>query len=205
MLWNSPLANYDWANYESALQYIEIELIKQSYENVLQPVFSGSADILFTYPPFFRKGLGLQKIDFCMTWVSCMMCPQHPLANRSELSFSDLNGQTLIIVNSKNAHIEHKEIYRKIRQDKRNSLKLESTPKTFEQAQGFAITGRGIMLMRTMDCQYHSNIDGLVSIPMTYVEPMPLIAVWRKENLSALGRKLIKSIKEKSCPCEAKL
>lgn len=182
----------------------EIELRKQSNENVLQPVLSGTADILFTYLPFFRKGLGLRKKNFCMTWVSCMMCPQHPLANRPKLSFSDLNGQTLIIVDSKNAHTEHKEIYHRIRQDKGNGPILESTPKTFEQAQGFAITGRGIMLVRTMDCQYHSNIDGLVSIPLKDVEPMPLIAVWREENFCALGRKLIGSIEEKSDFCEAR-
>jgi len=182
----------------SILPLDEIELSKQSYENVLQPVLSGVADILFTYPPFFRKNLGLQQIDFCKTWVSCMMCPQHPLANRPKMSFADLEGQTLILVDSKNAHIEHKEIYRRIRQNGKNGPKLETTPKTFEQAQGFAISGRGIMLVRTMDCEYHPNIDGLVSIPLTDVKPMPLIAVWREENLCALGRKLIKGIKEKS-------
>lgn len=176
----------------------EIELRKQSYDDVLQPVLSGTTDLLFTYPPFFREGLGLQKMDFCITWASCMMCPQHPLANRSELSFSDLRGQALIIVDSKNAHIEHKEIYRRICQNRGDGPRLESTPKTFEQAQGFAMTGRGIMLVRTMDCKYHSNIDGLVSIPMTDVEPMPLIAVWREENFCALGRKLIGSVKKKT-------
>lgn len=181
----------------SVLPLEDIELSKQSSEDVLQPVLSGSADILFTYPPFFRKNLGLQRVDFCMTWVSCMMCPQHPLAGRSELSFSELKGQTLIIVDSRNAHIEHKEIYHRIRRDRKNGPQLESTPKTFEQAQGFAITGRGIMLVRTMDCKCHSNIDGLVSIPLIDVKPMPLIAVWREENFCALGRKLIKNIKRK--------
>lgn len=176
----------------------ELELSKQSYENVLQPALSDAADILFTYPPFFRKNLGLQQMDFCMTWVSCMMCPQHPLADRPKLSFADLKGQTLILVDSKNAHIEHKEIYRRIRQAGENAPKLESAPKTFEQAQGFAITGRGIMLVRTMDCKYHPNIDGLVSIPLADVKPMPLIAVWREDNFCALREKLIKGIKEKS-------
>lgn len=173
----------------------EIELSKQRYEDVLQPLLTGTADILFTYPPFFRKNLGLQQTDFCMTWVSCMMCPQYPLAALRQLSFSDLKGQTLLLVDSKNAHIEHREIYERIRQDAKNAPKLESAPKTFEQAQGFAITGRGMMLVRTMDCEYHSNIDGLVSIPLSDVEPMPLIAVWRRENLCSLGRKFIRSIK----------
>jgi len=172
----------------------KIELKKQLHEDVLQPVLSGTTDILFTYPPFFRKNLGLQKANFCMTWLSCMMCPQHPLSNRSELSFSDLRGQALIIVDSKNAHIEHKEIYRSIRRDRGDGPRLESRPKTFEQAQGFAITGRGIMLVRTMDRKYHSNIDGLVSIPLTDARPIPLIAVWRGGDFCALGRKLISKL-----------
>lgn len=180
----------------SILSLEEIELSKRSYEDVLQPLLSGSADILFTYPPFFRENLGLQRKDFCMTWTSCMMCPQHPLANRTSLSLSDLKGQTLILVDSKNAHIEHKDIYRRIREDAKNSPKLESTPKTFDQAQGFAIAGRGIMLVRTMDHAPHSNMDGLVSIPLTDVEPMPLIAVWREDNFCTLGKKLINSIME---------
>lgn len=180
----------------SILSLDEIELSKQRYEDVLQPLLSGTADILFTYPPFYRRNLGLQQTDFCMTWASCMMCAQYPLANRSQLSFSDLKGQTLILVDSRNAHIEHKEIYERIRQDVENAPKLESAPKTFEQAQGFAITGRGMMLVRTMDCAYHSNMDGLVSIPLVDVEPMPLIAVWCRDNLSSLGRKFIRSIKE---------
>lgn len=178
----------------SILSLEEIELSKQRYEDVLQPLLSGSADILFTYPPFFRENLGLQRKNFCMTWTSCMMCPQHPLANCTELSFSDLKDQTLILADSRNAHIEQKNIYRRIHQDMKNSPKLESTPKTFDQAQGFAIAGRGIMLVQTMDHTYHPNIDGLVSIPLTDVDPMPLIAVWREDNFCALGRKLINSI-----------
>lgn len=180
----------------SILPLEDIELCKQSYDDVLQPVFSGSTDILFTYPPFFRKNSGLQRVDFCMTWVSCMMCQQHPLANHPKLFFSDLKGQTLILVDSKNAHTEHQGIYRRILQEGKNGPKLESTPKTFEQAQGFAITGRGIMLVRTMDCEYHSNIDGLVSIPLMDVNPMPLIAVWQKENFCALGSKLIAAVRD---------
>lgn len=178
----------------SLLPLEEIRLTKRGYDDVLQPVLSGSADILFTYPPFFRENLGLQSKNFCMTWVSCMMSPQHPLANRRELAFSDLKGQTLLLVDSKNAHIEHKYIYRRIRADKANAPILESAPQTFDQAQGFAIAGRGIMLVHTMDHEYHSNIDGLVSIPLTDVPPMPLIAVWREENFCALGQKLIHSI-----------
>lgn len=180
----------------SILPLEDIELCKQSYDDVLQPVLSGSTDILFTYPPFFRKNSGLQRVDFCMTWVSCMMCQQHPLANHPKLYFSDLKGQTLILVDSKNAHIEHEGIYRRILQEGENGPKLESAPKTFEQAQGFAITGRGIMLVRTMDCEYHSNIDGLVSIPLMDVNPMPLIAVWQKENFCALGSKLIAAFRD---------
>lgn len=175
----------------------EIAFSRQSYEDVLQPLLSGAADILFTYPPFFHENSGLQQTDYCQTWLSCMMCPQHPLANRPKLSFSDLKGQTLILVDSKNARIEHKDIYRKIHSDEENAPKLESAPKTFEQAQGFAIAGKGIMLVRTMDCEYHPNIDGLVSIPLTDVKPMPLIVVWRKEDLCTLGRKLLKGIHQK--------
>ncbi len=172
----------------------DIELIKQRYEDVLQPLLSGAADLLFTYPPFFRRNLGLRQKAFCMTWVSCMMCPRHPLAHRSQLSLSDLKGQTLILVDSKNAHTEHREIYRALQRDQNNEIRLESTPKTFEQAQGFAIMGRGIMLVRTLDPAYHSNIDGLVSIPLTDGKPMPLIAVWRRDDLCSPGKKLMKHI-----------
>lgn len=178
----------------SILSLEEIGLSKRGYDDVLQPLLSGSADILFTYPPFFREELGLRKKDFCMTWTSCMMCPQHPLANRTELTFSALKGQTLIWVDSKNAHIEHRDIYHRIHQNIENSPKLDSTPRTFDQAQGFAIAGRGIMLVRTIDRAYHPNIDGLVSIPLTDVKPMPLIAVWREDDFCALGRKLIDNI-----------
>lgn len=185
----------------SVVPFEEIELSKQSYEDVLRPLLFGTADILFTYPLFYRDNLGLQQIDFCMTWASCMMCPQHPLANHRKLSFSDLKGQTLILVDSKNAHIEHKEIYHRMHQDEKNAPILESTPKTFEQAQGFAIAGRGIMLVRTLDDKYHSNMDGLVSIPLMDVPPMPLLALWRKDHLRVQGKKLIKAIKEKNARC----
>lgn len=178
----------------SILSLEEIGLSKRSYEDVLQPLLSGSADILFTYPPFFRENLGLQRKDFCMTWISCMMCPQHPFANRTELTFADLKDQTLLLVDSRNARIEHKNIYRRIQQNRGNALKFESMPKSFDQAQGFAIAGRGIMLVRTIDHIYHPNMDGLVSIPLLDEEPMPLIAVWRADDLCALGKKLIDSI-----------
>lgn len=172
----------------------KVGLSKRGNDDVLQPLFSGAADILFTYPPFFREESGLQKKDFCMTWVSCMMCPQHSLASRAELTFSDLKGQTLILVDSKNAHIEHRDIYHRMCQEEENAPRLESTPRSFDQAQGFAIAGRGIMLVRTLDHVYHPNIDGLVSIPLTDVEPMPLIAIWREGDLCTLGKKLIDSI-----------
>lgn len=178
----------------SILSLEEIGLSKRSYEDVLQPLLSGSADILFTYPPFFRENLGLQRKDFCMTWISCMMCPQHPFANRNELTFADLKDQTLLLVDSRNARIEHKNIYRRIQQNRENALKFESMPKSFDQAQGFAIAGRGIMLVRTIDHIYHPNMDGLVSIPLLDEEPMPLIAVWRADDLCALGKTLIDSI-----------
>ena len=179
----------------SILSLKEIELSKRNYDNdVLQPLLSGLTDILFTYPPFFRKNLGLQRKDFCMTWISCMMHPQHPLATRTELAISDLSEQTLLFVNSKNARIEYKDIYQRIRQKGKNGPKIEFTPKTLDQAQGFALAQRGIMLVRTMDPVRHPNIDGLVSIPLTDIKPMPLIAVWRKNDLCAPGKKLIDSM-----------
>lgn len=178
----------------SVLSLEEIGLSRRGYEDVLQPLLSGTADILFTYPPFFRENLGLRRKAFCMTWASCMMCRAHPLAGCAELTFSDLKGQTLILVDSRNAHTEHRDIYRRIRRDPENSPKLETTPKSFDQAQGFAMAGRGMMLVRTMDRVRHPNIDGLVSIPLTDVNPMPLIAVWRENDLCPLGRKLMDSI-----------
>lgn len=178
----------------SILSLEEIELSRRSYDDVLQPLLSGSADLLFTYPPFFRENLGLQRKNFCMTWISCMMCPRHPLAGHTELTFSDLKNQTVILTDSKNAHIEHRDIYLRIRQSPENAPKIESTPKSFDQAQGFAIAGRGIMLVRTMDHSFHANLDGLVSIPLIDMAPMPLIAVWRENNFCALGKRLIDSI-----------
>ncbi len=175
----------------------EIGLSKRGNDDVLQPLLSGAADILFTYPPFFREELGLQKKEFCMTWTSCMMSPQHPLAGRTELTFADLKGQTLILVDSRNSHIERREICRRMEQNAEDSPKLESAPKSFDQAQGFAIASRGIMLVRTMDRVRHSNIDGLVSVPLTDVDPMPLIVVWREHDLCAQGQKLIDSIPER--------
>ena len=174
----------------------EVGLSKRGYDDVLQPLLSGAADILFTYPPFFREGLGLRKKDFCMTWVSCMMCPQHPLSRRTELTFADLMGQTLILVDSRNANIEHRDLYRRIRESGARGPKLESAPQTFDQAQGYAIAGRGIMLVRTMDRACHANIDGLVSIPLADEPPVPLIAVWREHDLCPLGKKLLDSVPE---------
>lgn len=177
----------------SILSIEEIGLSKRSYDDVLQPLLSGFADILFTYPSFFRDDLKLQRKNFCMTWTSCMMSPQHPLANHTELIFTDLKDQTLILVDSQNAHTEYKDIYERIQRDKANSPKIELSPKTFDQAQGLAIAGRGIILVQTMDQSYHHNIDGLVSIPLIDIKPIPLIAVWR-EDLCLLGKKLIDSI-----------
>lgn len=174
----------------------EIGLSKRGNDDVLQPLLSGTADILFTYPPFFRKDLGLARKNFCMTWISCMMQPGHSLAGRTELTLADLKGQKLILVDSRNARIEHKDIYDYIRKSGENGPELESTPKSFDQAQGFAMAGRGIMLVRTMDHAYHSNIDGLVSIPLADAKPMPLIAVWRQDDLCALGKKLIASLSD---------
>lgn len=180
----------------SILSLEEVGLSKRGYDDVLQPLLSGAADILFTYPPFFRENLGLRQKAFCMTWASCMVSPRHPLAGRAELAFSDLKGQTLILVDSRNAHIEHRDIYRRIRLEAETAPRLETAPRSFDQAQGFAIAGRGMMLVRTMNRARHPNIDGLVSIPLTDVEPMPLMAVWRKDDLCPLGRKLIDSIPE---------
>lgn len=172
----------------------EVGLTKRGYDDVLQPLLSGAADILLTYPPFFRENLGLARTDFCMTWTCCMMCPQHPLAGRTALTFGDLQGQTLILVDSRSAHMEHAEIYHRIRESGENGPEIESTPKSFDQAQGFALAGRGIMLVHTVDPGYHPNIDGLVSIPLTDVEPVPLIAVWRKDDLCDLGKKLLDNL-----------
>lgn len=172
----------------------EVGLSKRGYDSVLQPLLSGAADLLFTYPQFFREGLGLKWKRFCMTWTSCMMSPQYPLANRTELTLADLKGQTLIFPDSRNAHIEHSDICQRIRQCGDGGPRIESTPKTFDQAQGFAIAGMGIMPVRTTDRAFHPNIDGLVSIPLMDVDPVPLIAVWREGDLSAPGRRLIESI-----------
>lgn len=180
----------------SMLPLEEIGLSKRGYNDVLQPLLSGEADILLTYPPFFREDLGLEKKNFCMTWTSCMMHPQHPLASRTELTLSDLKGQTLIFVDSKNARTEHGSLYHRLRRAGEEGPRLETAPKTFDQAQGFALAGRGIMLVRTIDHERHANIDGLVSIPLIDVEPMPLIAVWRAEDFCPLGRKLISSLPE---------
>lgn len=172
----------------------DIGLSKRFDDDVLQPLLSHSTDILFTYPPFFKEHLGLQKKVLCMTWTACMVHPLHPLASHHQLTLSDLNHQTLIFVNSHNAHIEHQDIYQYIHHNTHNQIQLETTPQTFDQAVGFAIANRGIMLVRTLDHEYHPNIDGLVCIPLVDINPMPLIAVWRQDDLCTLGKKLIKNI-----------
>lgn len=169
----------------------DIGLCKRGDADVLQPLLSGAADVLLTYPPFFREDLNLCRRDFCTTWTCCMMHPRHPLAGRAELTLSDLCGQTLILVDSKNAHIEHRDVYQRVRQGGAQGPRLESTPRSFDQAQGLAIAGRGIMLTRTIDRAGGVNMDGLVCIPLTDVEPMPLIAVWRADDLCALGKRLV--------------
>lgn len=178
----------------SILPLEEIGLSKRGYDDVLQPLLSGAADILLTYPLFFRENLGLGRKDFCMTWTCCVMCPQHPLSNRKELTFEDLKGQTLLLPDSRNAHIEHRDICEFVRGCGDTGPRIDSTTKSFDQAMSFATVGRGIMLARTVEREYNSNIDGLVSIPLVDVKPMPLIAVWREDNFSAPVKKLIDSI-----------
>lgn len=172
----------------------EIRLIKRSYDDVLNPLLLGTADILFTYPHFFRENLGLRRKDFCKVWTSCMVSGSHLLASRKTLTLADLKGQHLLFPDCRNIQIEFGQIFDYIKEAHDAVPFMDQTPQTFEQVQGLAMAGRGVMLVRTMDCEYHENIDGLVSIPLMDVKQEKLIVVWHEDKLCPLGKKLIRSI-----------
>lgn len=178
----------------SVVQNADITLINRSHYDTLQPLLTGEADILLTYPGFLREGLDLNRKEIAHTWTTCLMSASHPLARRRTLTLSDLTEHTVILPELQNARIEFEEIYRWAQKNKAGSLRIDSSPRTIDQAQGLVVAGRGVMFVHTLESEYQRNIDGLVGIPMTDIEPIPLIAVWNSATLGKTGVELVKNL-----------
>jgi len=175
----------------------EITLSSRNQYDTMQPLLSGEADILLTYPGFFRDGLDLRKKEFAMMWTTCLMSPRHPLSRHKTLTLEDLTEQTLILPDMKNdraenARTEFAELHRWIK--RHPNLKIDSSPKTIDQAQGIAAAGRGIMFTHTLESEYQPNTDGLVGIPLTDIPPLPFIAVWQPSTLGSLGQSIVRQL-----------
>lgn len=176
----------------------EIFLSSRNQYDTMQPLLSGEADILLTYPGLFREGHNLRKKEFALMWTACLVSPRHRLASHKSLTLDELKDQTLILPDIKNnrgenARIEFAEIYQWVQ--KNRHLKLDTSAKTIDQAQGIAAAGRGLMFIHTLESQYQPNTDGLVGIPIIDLPPLPFIAAWNDSTLGTLGKSLIKQLK----------
>ena len=172
-----------------------VELVRRSFDDVLQPLLRGTADILFTYPNFFREEPGLRMTPFCEVWPACLLAPGHPLAEKPFLELRDLAGQNLLTPDSRNFRLNFEQIYTQLQNCTDSMPQIDSTPQTFEQMLGLAAAGRGIILVYAMDNRRSDNIDGLVSIPLAGFPSDTLIMVWHEKRLGTAGRTLIENIK----------
>lgn len=176
----------------------ELSLISRNSYDILQPLLSGDADLLLTYPGFYRNRLDLEKMELAPMWTTCLMSPMHPLAKRSKLTLADLEDQIIIFPDMKNdrsvnIRIEFSEIYRWIQSN--HHLKINVSPRTFDQAQGIVATGRGVLFVHTLESEYQPNTDGLVGIPLVDVPPLPLLLVWQKPPLGKLSTSFIQQLR----------
>lgn len=169
----------------------ELSLINWNLKDVFQPLLSQEAELLLTYPGFFREGLGLERAPLFRTWIACLMRPGHPLAHSRQLTMDALAGQTVIFPDIPNAQIELREVYQRL-QHRRDTISVNSTPKSMDHAQAIAQSSDAVMFLHTLDRDYHGNMDGLTAVPMVDIPPEELIAVWRKGCLGAAGKKLVK-------------
>ena len=174
--------------------FSRLELIKRNYSDILEPLLRGAADVLFSYPRFFRGESGLRMQRFCTVWPACLVSPDHPLAKEDRLSLGDLAGHRLLFPDCENIRINFSQIYDAIQRDPARMPTIDSTPQTFEQMQGLAAAGRGVLLVYTTDDVRRENIDGLVSIPLSDFDPDELVVIWRENHLNAPARALIESL-----------
>lgn len=171
-----------------------LELVRRNYDDVLQPLLHGTADILFSYPCFFRDEPNLRMKRFCEVWPACLLSPEHPLAGKSVLKLQDLAGQDLLMPDSRNFHINFERIFTQFESDTDTMPRIDSTPQTFEQMLGLASADRGIILVYAMDNFRSDNIDGLVSIPLTGFASDYLVMIWNEKRLGSAGHVLIDSV-----------
>lgn len=175
-----------------------IMLSNRNQYDILQPLLSGNADILLTYPGFFREGIGLSKKKIATVWTVCLASPRHPLASRTSLELRDLLGHTLILpdihsVNGDNPRIEFETLYRWVQRNQA-AVQIDFSARTLDQAQGIAASGRGVMFTHSLESGYQQNDAGLVSIPLADIDPIPLLALWRDGTLGKAARELIQKL-----------
>lgn len=175
-----------------------IMLSNRNQYDILQPLLSGSADILLTYPGFFQEGIGLSKKKIATVWTVCLASPQHPLSARTSLKLRDLLGQTLILpdihsVNGDNPRIEFETLYRWVQRNQ-SAVQIDFSARTLDQAQGIAASGRGVMFTHSLESGYQRNDAGLVSIPLVDIDPIPLLALWRDGTLGKAAKELIQKL-----------
>ena len=170
----------------------EFTLINRTYYDTMQPVLTGEADILLTYPGFFREGLDLSKKKIASAYTTCLVSPNHPLSRHRTLTLPELAEHTFLLPELQNAKIEFDHVYRWVQKNKAEGLHVDSSPQTLDQAQGLAAAGRGIIFVHTLESEYQRNIDGLVGIPMVDIPPTPFLAVWNSSTLGRTGTELIK-------------
>ena len=175
-----------------------ITLSNRNQYEILQPLLSGDADILLTYPGFLKEGLGLKQKQIASVWTVCLASPRHPLASRRSLELKDLLGQSLILpdihsINGENPRIEFRELYRWVQQNQ-NAVTIDFSARTLDQAQGMTASGRGVMFTHSLEPDYQRNDAGLVSIPLVDIEPSPLLAVWQESAINQSCRDLIRRL-----------
>lgn len=176
---------------------VEITLSGRNQYDTMQPLLSGEADIILTYPGFFQQGLAFSKKEVALMWTTCLLSPRHPLSKQKSLTLEQLMDQTLILpdlknTRSENARIEFAELFRWV--SKNPNLKVNVSARTFDEAQGLAAAGRGIMIIHTLETVYQSNTDGLVGIPLIDIPPLSFIAVWKNSTLGDLGKTLVNNL-----------
>ena len=179
----------------AAAKDAEITLINRSAYDTMQPLLTGETDVLLTYPGFLRDGLALNKKEIATAWATCLMSEDHPLAGHKTLTLPELMEHTIILPDLQNARIEFEQVYRWVQKNKAGRLRIESSPRTIDQAQGLAAAGRGVMFVHTLESEYQRNTDGFVGIPMVDIPPTPLLAVWNSATLGQAGVDFIKALK----------
>ena len=168
-----------------------LEVIRRSYDDILQPLLQNTAHILFSSPRFFRNEPGLRMRHFCRIWTACLLPPAHPLAAKSAVSLGDLSGEKLLLPDCRNIRTDYGELYNHLRSLSDGMPEIDAMPLGFEQVQELTLAGRGIMPVYTLDSRRHENPDGLISIPILDIPPGDMAILWRDGYLSAPGEELV--------------